>query len=71
MKLTSLLKSAVCAAALAAVALPALAQDSITLVTNAYRTGAFSGSGIALANGMRDYMALVNAKGGVNGVKIA
>ena len=76
MKLASLLKSAVCAAAVAVVALPAssqsaMAQDSITLVTNAYRTGAFSGSGIALANGMRDYIALVNTKGGVNGVKIA
>ena len=70
MKSTTLLKSALCAATLAAATLPAMAQDSITLITNAYRTGGFSGSGIPIGNGIRDYMALVNAKGGVNGVKI-
>lgn len=49
---------------------PALAQDSINIVSNSYRTGNFSGSGIPVANGIRDYMALVNARGGVNGVRI-
>lgn len=74
MKPTFMMQSAIGATALAAIlattAIPAAAQDSVTLMTNAYRTGAFSGSGIPLGNGMRDYIALVNAKGGVNGVKI-
>ena len=71
MKPTTTTKYAVALAALAAItALPVAAQDSVTLITNSYRTGGFSGSGIPLGNGMRDYMALVNAKGGVNGVKI-
>ena len=70
MKLTTLLQGAVGLAALAAMAAPAAAEDSITVQMNAYRTGPFSGSGIPLANGMRDYMALVNARGGVGGVKI-
>ena len=67
MKLRTLL---IGAAAMAATALPAAAQDSVTIQSNSYRTGAFSGSGIPVANGLRDYIALVNAKGGVNGVKI-
>jgi branched-chain amino acid transport system substrate-binding protein len=65
------MKSGIAAAAvLAALALPAVAQDSVTIQTNAYRTGGFATSGIPVANGIRDYMALVNARGGVNGVKI-
>lgn len=35
-----------------------------------YRTGQFAPLGIPWANGKRDYLKLVNAKGGVNGVKI-
>ena len=71
MKPTTTTKYALALAALAAItALPVAAQDSVTLITNSYRTGGFSGSGIPLGNGMRDYIALVNAKGGVNGVKI-
>ncbi len=70
MRKSTLATFAVGVAALAA-ALPAQAQDSIPIITNAYRTGGFSGSGIPIGNGIRDYMALVNAKGGVNGVKIA
>jgi branched-chain amino acid transport system substrate-binding protein len=35
-----------------------------------YRTGPYAPSGIPVANGFRDYYALVNAKGGINGVKI-
>ena len=49
---------------------PAIAQEQITIVSNSYRTGPFAGSGVPVANGIRDYMALVNAKGGVNGVRI-
>ncbi len=35
-----------------------------------YRTGAYAPNGVPFANGMADYMKLVNAKGGINGVKI-
>ncbi len=68
MKLTSLVLGA---AGIATLTTAALAQDSIPLISNTYRTGNFSSAGIPLANGMRDYITLVNARGGVNGVKIA
>ena len=67
----------VAAAALAATALsaaPAIAQDAeaeafIPLLT--YRTGAFAGSGIPIANGMADWFTLLNERdGGINGLKI-
>ena len=52
-------------------AAPALAQDQIYINHNTYRTGAFSGSGIPVADGMRDYIAMLNARdGGVGGAKI-
>lgn len=35
-----------------------------------YRTGAFAPNGVPWANGYVDYLKLVNAKGGINGVKI-
>lgn len=35
-----------------------------------YRTGQFAPLGIPWANGKQDYLKLVNAKGGINGVKI-
>lgn len=57
-------------AASAAFAAPAAAQDAITFVHNTYRTGPFSGSGIPVADGVRDYFALINSQGGVNGVRL-
>ena len=36
-----------------------------------YRTGAYAPNGIPWTDGYVDYLKLVNAKGGVNGVKIA
>jgi len=36
-----------------------------------YRTGAYATNGSQWANGYVDYLKLVNAKGGINGVKIA
>lgn len=57
-------------AASTAFAAPAIAQDSINFVHNTYRTGPFSGSGIPVADGVRDYFALINSQGGVNGVRI-
>lgn len=36
-----------------------------------YRTGAYAPNGVPFANGYVDYMKLVNAKGGINGVKVS
>jgi hypothetical protein len=35
-----------------------------------YRTGAYAPNGVPWANGYADYLKLVNARGGINGVKI-
>ncbi len=35
-----------------------------------YRTGAYAPNGVPFANGMVDYFKYINAKGGINGVKI-
>ena len=36
-----------------------------------YRTGPFAGSGIPIANGMHDYLTMLNERdGGIGGVKI-
>ena len=49
----------------------AAAQDSIYLPMNTYRTGPFAGSGVHVADGMRDYITLLNERdGGIGGVKI-
>ena len=54
-----------------ALAMPALAQDSIFIMSNAYRTGPFGGSGVPIGDGISDYIAMINERdGGVNGVKI-
>ena len=73
MKTSNLLKGAALGALLASTAAiaPATAQDSVYIANNAYRTGPFSGSGIPIGDGMRDYMTMINERdGGVNGVKI-
>ena len=50
----------------------AAAQDSIYIQLPTYRTGPYAGSGIPIANGMRDYLEMLNARdGGVGGVRIA
>ena len=47
----------------------ASADTLIPLFT--YRTGPFANSGIPIANGMHDYLAMLNARdGGIGGVKI-
>src|SRR5215208_6756104 len=51
--------------------LPAAAQDSIYVPLMTYRTGPFAGSGIHIADGMRDYLTLLNERdGGIGGVKL-
>ncbi|QXL84205.1 ABC transporter substrate-binding protein [Comamonas sp. NLF-1-9] len=49
-------------------AAPALAQEQYAPIFS-YRTGPYAPNGIPVANGTVDYLKLVNAKGGINGVK--
>ncbi len=52
-------------------AAPALAQNNIFVPLLTYRTGPFSNSGIPIANGMHDYLAMLNERdGGIGGVKL-
>ena len=49
----------------------AVAQDSIYVPLLTYRTGPFANSGIPIANGMHDYLSMLNERdGGIGGVKI-
>ncbi|NWG23905.1 MAG: ABC transporter substrate-binding protein [Pseudorhodoplanes sp.] len=50
---------------------PAQAQDTIYIPLFTYRTGPFAGSGIPIANGMADYLNMLNERdGGIGGVKL-
>ena len=50
----------------------AKADDSIFVPLFTYRTGPFAGSGIPIADGMHDYLTMLNERdGGIGGVKIA
>lgn len=52
-------------------AAPALAADQLYVPLLTYRTGAFAGSGIPIADGMHDYLEMLNQRdGGIGGVKI-
>jgi branched-chain amino acid transport system substrate-binding protein len=54
-----------------ALAAAAEAQDSIYVPLFTYRTGPFAGSGIPIANGMHDYLTMLNERdGGISGVKL-
>lgn len=47
------------------------AQEGIYIPLFSYRTGPFAGSGIPIANGMHDYLAMLNERdGGIGGVKL-
>ncbi len=61
--------SMIAAGILGAAALPAQAEDQFIPLL-AYRTGAFAPLGIPWADGKMDYLKLVNARGGINGVKM-
>ena len=69
-------KKAVIAAATAAlgmgalVAAPAAQAQEQFVPLLVYRTGQFAPLGIPWGDGKQDYLKLVNAKGGINGVKI-
>lgn len=70
-------KKAVLATATAALGFGALVAAPLAMAQEqfvpllVYRTGQFAPLGIPWADGKQDYLKLVNAKGGVNGVKIA
>jgi branched-chain amino acid transport system substrate-binding protein len=50
----------------------AQAQDTIYVPLLTYRTGPFAGSGIPVANGLHDYLTMLNERdGGIGGVKLA
>ena len=54
------------------VATPALAQSKEQFFPMlVYRTGAYAPNGVPFANGYADYLKLVNARGGINGVKVS
>ncbi len=64
------LSALLAATALTSVA-PAAAQDSVYVPLLTYRTGPFAGSGVHIANGMRDYLEMLNQRdGGIGGAKI-
>ncbi|MDF1584898.1 ABC transporter substrate-binding protein [Marinimicrococcus flavescens] len=66
----ALLGAAALAVAAGAPAAPVLADLYVPLLT--YRTGAYAGSGIPIADGMHDYLAMLNERdGGIGGVRIA
>lgn len=57
--------------AVSALTSKAEAQESIYVPLMTYRTGPFAGSGIPIANGMHDYLAMLNERdGGIGGVRL-
>ncbi|HRE20749.1 MAG TPA: ABC transporter substrate-binding protein [Rhabdaerophilum sp.] len=66
-----LVLSALAATAMIASAVPVSAQDTVFLPLLTYRTGPFSGSGVHIANGMHDYLRMLNERdGGIGGAKL-
>ena len=71
MRAKQLVLGAVAAIGACGLAVPAVAEDGIYVPLMTYRTGPFAGSGIPLANGMHDYLTMLNERdGGIGGVKI-
>ena len=62
--------AAATAAALAPTPATAQAKEQFFPVL-VYRTGAYAPNGVPFANGYVDYLKLVNAQGGINGVKVS
>jgi branched-chain amino acid transport system substrate-binding protein len=73
MRMKRLLIGLACAGLLGAAAFTsaAQAQDKILVPLFTYRTGPFANSGIPIANGMHDYLTMLNQRdGGIGGVKL-
>ncbi len=64
------LAAAGAAALLMAAAPPVAAQDKQFIPGLMYRSGPYAPNGIPFANGFQDYIKMVNATGGINGVMI-
>lgn len=63
--------AAVLAGATALTAMPVQAQDQIYVPLLTYRTGPFANSGVPIADGMHDYLRMLNERdGGIGGAKI-
>ena len=59
------------ALSLSGLATAAQSQDGIYVPLLTYRTGPFAGSGVPIANGMHDYLTMLNERdGGIGGVKL-
>ena len=70
-KTFQLIGSALIAAFTLSAATTVLAQSKEQFVpVLSYRTGPYAPNGTPWANGFVDYLKMVNAKGGINGVKI-
>jgi branched-chain amino acid transport system substrate-binding protein len=68
MRITTLLLAGALALGGAA---PVLAEDSVYVPLLTYRTGPFAGSGIPVADGMHDYLDMLNERdGGIGGVRL-
>jgi branched-chain amino acid transport system substrate-binding protein len=72
MRLKSLIAGTILSGMLAGgAAVSASAEDSVYVQLPTYRTGPYAGSGIPIANGMADYITMLNERdGGINGVKV-
>jgi len=72
MKTSILAGALLVASAMTGAPAPAAAEDSLYVPLFTYRTGPFSGSGIYIAEGMHDYLEMLNQRdGGIGGVKLA
>ena len=58
------------AAAIAATAAPAMSADKQFIPGLMYRSGPYAPNGIPFANGFHDYLKMINATGGINGVMV-
>ena len=66
------MRNVILAATLMAAAATAFAQAKEQFFpVLVYRTGAYAPNGVPFANGYVDYLKLVNARGGINGVKVS
>ena len=71
MRLKHLALGLAVATALPAAAVTTQAEEGIYIPLFTYRTGPFAGSGIPIANGMADYLNMLNERdGGIGGVKL-
>ena len=68
-RISKLLAATLVAAGMAAVSTAAVAQAEQYAPIFSYRTGPYAPNGIPVADGTVDYLKLVNAQGGINGVK--